>query len=278
MLSSILSGGLRASLLSAVMLIMLSTFAKADENQPKKEVGFDEKLGQTIPLDLKFLDEHGQTVTLKQLINKPVLFCLVYYNCPGLCSPLLTGVSKVIDQMDLEAGQDFKVITISFNPRETYLLASDKKKNYFSMMKKQIPDDSWRFLVGDSANIAAITDAVGFRYLPQGNDYMHGAALMAISPTGKIARYMYGTDYQPLDVKMALTEASEERTGPTISKLLQLCFSKDPSGKMVVNITRIAGGGIIFFIAIFVVVFVVKKKKKNPADEAEKKNDERKNT
>ena len=278
MFSSILLRGLMTSLLSAAVLIMLSTFIKADEPQPKKEIGFDEKLGQTIPLDLKFLDEHGQTVTLKQLIDKPVLFCLVYYNCPGLCSPLLTGVSKVIDQMDLEAGKDFKVITISFNPRETYLLASDKKKNYFSMMKKQIPDDSWRFLVGDSASIAAITDAVGFRYIPQGDDYMHGAALMAISPEGKISRYLYGTEYQPLDVKLALTEASEERTGPTIAKLMQLCFSKDPSGKTVVNITRVAGGGILFFIAIFVVVFVVKKKKKNPSADGEMKNDERKNT
>ncbi len=277
MFSSTLQRGLRISLLSVLMFIMLSTFVKADENQPKKEVGFDEKLGQTIPLDLKFLDEHGQTVTLKQLIDKPVLFCLVYYNCPGLCSPLLSGVAKVIGQMDLEPGKDFKIITISFNPRETYLLASDKKKNYFAQLKKPIPDDAWRFLVGDSANIAAITDAVGFRYIPQGSDYMHGAALMAISPTGKISRYMYGTDYQPLDVKLALTEASEERTGPTISKLLQLCFSKDPSGKMVVNITRIAGGGILFFIAIFVVVFVVKKKKKNPS-EADKQADERKNT
>jgi protein SCO1/2 len=270
--------GLRSIFYTVLMIFLLNGISLADNPQPKKDVGFDEKLGQTIPLDLKFIDEHGQTVTLKHLIDMPVILSIVYYNCPGLCSPLLNSVSKVIDQMDLVPGKDYKVITISFNPRETYLLASDKKKNYFAGMKKQIPDESWRFLVGDSTNIAGITDAVGFRYIPQGNDYMHGAAIMAISPTGKIARYMYGTDFQPLDVKLALTEASEERTGPAITKLLQLCFSRDPSGKMVVNITRIAGGSIVFLIAVFVVFVVVKKKKPTPPSEADKKEDERINT
>jgi protein SCO1/2 len=270
--------GLKGIFYAALMIFLLNGISLADNPQPKKDVGFDEKLGQTIPLNLKFIDETGETVTLKQLIDKPVILTIVYYNCPGLCSPLLSGVSKVIDQMDLIPGKDYKVITISFNPRETYLLAADKKKNYFTSMKKQIPDDSWRFLVGDSANIAGITDAVGFRYIPQGNDYMHGAAIMAISPTGKIARYMYGTDFQPLDVKLALTEASEERTGPAITKLLQLCFSRDPSGKMVVNITRIAGGSIVFLIAVFVVFFVVKKKKTIPPSKADKKENERINT
>jgi protein SCO1/2 len=272
MSNSLTLKGLRSFFYALLVIFLLNRISLADNPQPKKDVGFDEKLGQSIPLDLKFFDEHGETVTLKQLIDRPVILCIVYYNCPGLCSPLLSGVSKVMDEMDLVPGEDYKVITISFNPRETYLLASDKKKNYLEGMKKQIPEDSWRFLVGDSANIAGITDAVGFRYVPQGKDYMHGAAIMAISPSGKIARYLYGTDFQPLDVKMAINEASEGRTGPSITKLLQLCFSRDPSGKLVVNITRIAGGSILFLIGIFVVVFVVKKKKKNPSDE------ERKNT
>jgi protein SCO1/2 len=270
--------GLRDICYAALMIFLLNGISLADNSQPKKDVGFDEKLGQTIPLDLKFIDETGETVTLKQLIDKPVILTIVYYNCPGLCSPLLSGVSKVIDEMDLVPGKDYKVITISFNPRETYLLASDKKKNYFAGMNKQIPNDSWRFLVGDSANIAGITNAVGFNYVPQGNNYIHGAAIMAISPTGKISRYMYGTDFQPLDVKLALSEASEERTGPAITKLLQLCFSRDPSGKLVVNVTRIAGGSIVFLIAVFVVFFVVKKKKTNPPAKANKQKDERNNT
>ncbi len=274
MFSSFTLQGLKILLFSVLTVFVFNTGLFADEppkdeppkgDPPKKEIGFDEKLGETIPLDLKFLDEHGQTVSLIQLFDKPVLFCLVYYRCPGLCSPLLKGVAEVVDKTDLEPGKDFRVITISFDPKETYITASEKKNNYLASMKKQIPDDSWRFLVGDSLNIAKITDAVGFRYLPQGNDFMHSAAIMAISPKGKIARYLYGTEFQPLDVKMALIEAAEGRTGPTISKLLQICYSYDPEGKTyVLNITKIAGGGVLFFIAIFVTVFVIRKKKNNP--------------
>ena len=267
MFSSFASCRLKILLFFALGLIVLSTGLYADD-PPKKEIGFDEKLGETIPLDLKFLDEHGQTVILKQLFDKPVLFCLVYYRCPGLCSPLLKGVADVVDRVDLEPGKDFKVVTISFDPKESYITASEKKNNYLaSMKKKRLNDDSWRFLVGDSLSIAKITDAVGFRYLPQGNDYMHGAAVMAISSQGKIARYLYGTEFQPLDVKMAVIEASEGRTGPTISKLMKLCYSYDPEGKTyVLNITRIAGGGVLLFIAVFFTVFVIRKKKNNPPD------------
>ncbi len=246
---------------------MMGSYSFGEDQGPKKEIGFDEKIGEFIPLDLRFLDEHGQTVSLKQLFDKPVLFCLVYYRCPGLCSPLLRGVADVIDHMDLVPDKDFKIVTISFDPKETYITASEKKNNYLASMKKQMPDDAWRFLVGDSASVAQITDAVGFRYLPQGNDFMHGAAIMAVSPEGKIARYLYGTEFQPLDVKLALIEASEGRTGPTISKLMKLCYSYDPDAKQyVLSITRIAGGGILFFMAIFVTVFVIKKKKNNPSD------------
>lgn len=262
--------GLKFLLFSVLLAFVLNTVLFAEE-QPKKEIGFDEKLGETIPLDLKFLDEHGQTVSLQQLFDKPVLLCLVYYRCPGICSPLLKGIAEVMDRMDMEPGKDFRVVTISFDPKETYMTASEKKNNYLASMKKQVPFDSWSFLVGDSQSVANITDAVGFRYLPQGNDYMHGAAVMAISPQGKIARYLYGIEFQPLDVKMAVIEASEGRTGPTISKLLKLCYSYDPDGKTyVLNITRIAGGSIIFFIAVFFMVFVIRKKKNNLPDDSNK--------
>src|SRR5512146_682633 len=151
MFSSILQRGLKASLISVIMIFMLSiNLLYAEDPSPKKEIGFDEKLGETIPLDLKFLDEHGGTVILRDLIDKPVIFCLVYYRCPGLCSPLLRGVADVIDRMDLEAGKDFKVITIGFDPKETYITTAEKKDNYLVSMKKQIPNDTWRFHVGDS--------------------------------------------------------------------------------------------------------------------------------
>lgn len=247
-------------LFSVVVLCSL----KADEETKPSEVGVDEKLGTIIPLDLTFLDEHGKPVQLRSLVTKPTIFTLVYYRCPGICSPLLSGVSKVVDRMDLEPGRDYNIVTISFNPREDYIMASEKKNNYLTGMTKKIPESSWHFLTGDSASIARITDAIGFRYQQQGQDYMHGAVITAVSQNGMIARYLYGTDFLPLDVKLALTEASEGRTGPAINKLLKLCFSYDPAArKYVLNITRIAGGGILLIIIGFVLMLTLKKKKNN---------------
>ncbi len=129
-------------------------------------------------------------------------------------------------------------------------------------MKKKIPEASWRFLTGDSLSIAKITDAVGFRYQPQGEDYMHGAVLTVLSPEGKIARYLYGTDFLPMDIKLAVTEAAEGKSTPGINKLLKLCYSYDPSGRTyVLNVTRIVGGGMILLLAGFVLILTLKKKK-----------------
>ena len=245
-----------------LLTICFGTSAYADE--PKQQVGIDEQLGTEIPLDLTFINEYGKPVTLISLFTKPTILTLVYYRCPGICSPLLTGVADVVDRMDLEPGRDFNIVTISFNPREDYIMASEKKKNYTDNMKKKVPSDSWQFLTGDSLNIAKITDAVGFRYQPQGQDYMHGAAITVISPKGKIARYLYGVDFLPLDVKLALTEASEGKSTPAINKLLKLCYSYDPSGrKYVLNITRIIGGGMILIIACFVLILTLRKQKSN---------------
>jgi len=242
---------------------LISRFTFADEPQ-QKQIGFDEKLGETIPMGLSFLDEYGKPVKLQELFSKPTLFMVVYYRCTGLCSPLMNGVQQVVDELDLEAGKDYNIITISFDPKETYLMASEKKQNYFDELKRKIPANSWHFLTGDSANIAKITDAIGFRYIKQGNDYIHSTAVIAVSPTGKIARYLYGTDFNPFDVKLALVEASEEKTGPTISKLVKLCYSYDAEGKRyVLNITRIAGGGILILLVAFVSFLTIKNKRKS---------------
>jgi protein SCO1/2 len=245
-----------------VLLFTVCLTVSLYSDEPKPQVGIDEQLGTEIPLELMFINEYGKPVTLRSLFTKPTILTLVYYKCPGICSPLLTGVADVIDRMDLEPGRDFNIVTISFNPREDYLMASEKKKNYTDNMKKKIAVSSWQFLTGDSVNIAKITDAVGFRYQAQGQDYMHGAVITVLSQDGKIARYLYGTDFLPLDVKLALTEAAEGKSTPAINKLLKMCFSYDPEGrKYVLNITRIIGGGMILIIAGFVLILTLKKKK-----------------
>ena len=271
MLSLAAPKGLKIILLSVLLFFMMSSHSFGEDPGPKKEIGFDEKIGESIPLDLRFLDEHGQTVSLKQLFDKPVLFCLVYYRCPGLCSPLLKGVADVVDHMDLVPDKDFKIVTISFDPKETYTTAAEKKNNYLEAMQKKIPAGSWHFMTGDSITIAKITDAVGFRYMPQGQDYMHAAAIMVLSKDGKIARYLYGIDFNPVDLKMAVFEASEGRTGPSIATLMKLCYSYDPDNKKyVLNITRIAGSGIMLLLGLFIVVVLIKKKKNiNPDNNQE---------
>lgn len=252
-------------LLSFILIALVYPVLTYAEDEPKIEVGIDEKLGEYVPLDISLYDEYGKTIQLKEIVNdKPTIIAIVYYRCPGICTPLLTGLAQVIDKLDLEPIQDFNVMTVSFDHREGYIMASEKKKNYYSSMNKKLPFEAWRFLTADSINVVRLTDAVGWRFIPQGNDFMHGAAITVISPEGKIARYLYGTEFLPFDTKMALVEASEGRVGSTITKVMEFCFSYDPEGRgYALNITRIAGAGIVFFIIVFVAFISIKRKSKN---------------
>jgi protein SCO1/2 len=228
----------------------------------RQEVGLDEHLEQTIPLQLSFLDEYGKAVTLRELFTKPTILTLVYFRCPGICSPLLNGVAEMVEKLDMEPGRDYNIVTVSFNPSEDYLMAGEKKRNYVDNMKKKIPDASWHFLTGDSASIAKLTDAVGFRYKKEGTEFVHSAVITVLSGDGKIARYLYGTNFLPLDVKLALTEASEGKSGPTINKLVKLCFSYDPEARQyVLSITRIAGGASLLAVIGFALFLILKKKR-----------------
>lgn len=247
-----------------LFILFNNAFAQEDSNAPKPEVGIFERLGETIPDGIILTNESGQQVDVKSLITKPTVFSLVYFRCPGICSPLLNGVSTVIDKTNLEPGKDYDLITISFDPTEDYKLAAGKKESYLENLDRKIPADSWRFLTGDSANIKKIADALGFKFQKQENDYMHGASIMLVSPDGKIARYLYGVEYLPFDFKMAVTEASEGKVIPSINKIMKMCFSFDPEGrKYVLNVTRIAGGGILLLLGIFIGFVTLKKKKTN---------------
>ncbi|MHB1049627.1 MAG: SCO family protein [Bacteroidota bacterium] len=247
-----------------VLLLVLCAagLVAANEAERKIEIGIDEKIGQTIPLDLTFFNEKGYQVTLKDIVKKPVILNFVYYRCPGICSPILTELTSIVNFMDLEIGKDYQIITISFDEREKPELASAKRESYFNLLKKNIPDESWTFLTGDSATIRTLTDAAGFMFKREGNDFIHSGAIIAVSTDGKIARYLNGTKYLPFDVKMAITEAAEGRTGPTITKILSYCYTYNPDGqKYVFNVTRVAGAVIIFFAVVFVVYISVKPKK-----------------
>lgn len=247
-----------------LILIVAHTYNVYSEDVPKSpELGIFEMLNDTIPADLTFVGEDGKEVNLLSLIDKPTILSLVYFNCPGICSPLLDGVAEVISKADIVIGKDYQVLTVSFNPTDTYELAAKKKKNYVSQIKKEIDETGWIWLAGDSINIDRLTKSVGFRYIKQGNDYIHAAAIMVISPKGKITRYLYGTYFLPFDLKMAVAEASKGQSGPSINKILNFCFSYDPEGrKYVFNITRIAATVILLAaLSLLLYLFVTRNKK-----------------
>lgn len=232
--------------------------------QDQIEVGIDEKLGAYLPMDAVFINSDGDSVKLSQVIDKPTLLALVYYECPGLCAPLLTELSWVVGKIDLVPGEDYQVVSLSFDHLETPEIANKWKKNYFKGMKNPIPDDAWTFLTGDSVNVRKLTDIAGFYFKPDEEEFVHAGALISISPEGKISRYVFGTQYNQFDLKMALLEAKAGKTSPTISKLLEFCFSYDPGGrKYTLNVTRIIGSIMLLSVGIFFGVLTLKKKKKN---------------
>lgn len=257
---------LKILIFSLIIILGLNYSEALSQTTPEREVGVDEHLGLQVPLDAKLTDETGNTVTLRELVNnKPAVLNLVYYRCPGICSPLMSGLADVMDKVDLIPGKDYTVITLSFDPTEDYVMASEKKKNYLSTFKNRIINENgWRFLTADSVTIKSITNAVGFRYIKVDNDFVHSGVITMLSPEGKIMRYLYGLDFLPFDFKMALIEASEGKTGSTIAKIVKLCYSYDPDGKKyALNLTRIVGAVMITGIAIFAVsLFITKKKKK----------------
>jgi protein SCO1 len=247
--------------LPMLALVVYSGSVLKAEEKPA-ELGIYEKLDQTLPDGLIFTDENYQVVDLKKEINKPTVIALVYYECPGLCSPLLEGVAEVITRAKLDLGTEYQVFTISFDPGEKPKLAKDKKVNYAKLVKNKDVQNGWRWFTGDSANINNLLNSLGFKIKKQGEEFIHPASLIVLSPQSKITRYLHGTYFLPFDLKMAVIEASEGRSGPTINKVLKYCFSFDPEGKKyVVNITRVSGALILFIAVSFLLGLVFSKKR-----------------
>lgn len=251
---------LKYSLLFAIVFLTVKTLIASNEDPP--ELGIYEKLDQFIPEGLLFTDENYVNVDLKKEIDKPTVIALVYYECPGICSPLLEGVAEVITRAKLDLGTEYQVFTISFDPDEKPKLAKDKKTNYAKLVKNKDVEKGWRWFTGDSANVNNLLNSLGFKVKKQGEEFIHPASLIVLSPEGKITRYLHGTYFLPFDLKMAVIEASAGKSGPTINKVLKYCFAFDPEGKKyVVNITRVSGTLILFIAASFLLGLVLSKKR-----------------
>jgi protein SCO1/2 len=254
-------------ILTLAIILILSVSAFSEEN-PMDSIGIYEHLDEYIPGNLIFYDQDSNKVNIKESIDKPTVLVLVYYTCPGICSPLLDGVADVIEKSDVVLGEDYQVFTVSFNEDETPSLANEKRKNYLAQVDKDINEEAWTFFTGDRKNIDHITTSVGFKYKREGKDFIHSAAIIMLSPEGKITRYLYGTYFIPFDLKMAVIEAQEGRSGATISKVLKYCFSYDVENrKYVFNITKITATVVLAFALTFFLVLVYKKKK-NPKTES----------
>lgn len=231
------------------------------------EIGVVEHLDDYLPKNISLINEKGEHVLLQDLIDKPTIINFVYFRCPGICSPLMEAVAGVMDKSDLVVGKDYQVLTISFDPSETIDLGVRKKANYLNLMtnpaKVEEAKTGWKFFVSDSASIVRATNATGFKYKRNGNDFLHAASLTVVSPDGKITRYLNGMYFLPFEWKMAIVEASKGKSGPTLNKVLNYCFSYDPVGQTyVMNITKISGTLILFFAVIFLLIMVFKPKRK----------------
>ncbi len=214
-----------------------------------KNVGIDQKLNEQVPLDAVFKDEQGREVKLGEFFGKkPVVLSLVYYTCPMLCNQVLSGMLGSFRQVSFNIGEQYEVVTVSFDPRETPELAAAKKQTYVKGYNRPGAEASWHFLTGDEANIKRLTEAVGFRYAwdDQTNQFAHASGIMVLTPEGKLARYFYGIDYPPRDLRLGLGEASQNKIGTPVDALMLYCYHYDPAtgkyGAVVMNIMRLAGG------------------------------------
>lgn len=247
-------------------IIIQSSFG----NNKKIEVGIDEQLGKYFSLESKFQNESGETILLKDLIDRPVVIAFVYYQCPSICNPLMLEIADVVNKVDLNLGADYKIICISINDDETPPIAASKKNNFLGMINHKVNTNAWVFLTGDSTNILKCTRSAGFYFKRDGANFAHTSSLIFLDPNGKICRYIFpdysdsrGFGILPFDFKMALMEASDGRVGTTIARVLQYCFSYSPEGQTyVLNLTRIFGAVIILFAGVFIFLVIKFKPKK----------------
>jgi len=219
--------------------------AYARPELPELEIGINERLGSRVPGDISFVNEHGDSVRLDDLVDRPTLVSLVYYTCPSVCRPLLTEVTTMLgklEKIDMQPNRDYRMVTISFDATDSPAGSARLKDEYYRALPQGFPRDAWTFLTADSAGVAALTRAVGFGFKKTGKDFAHPTTLVVLSRDRKITRYLTGSEYLPLDIKMALVEAREGRIGATVVKFYKFCFSYDPSGeKFVLNVTRVVG-------------------------------------
>ena len=228
-----------------------------------QNVGIEQHLNGQVPADLAFVDESGRPVKLGDYFGKkPLILNLVYYNCPMLCGEALAGLTASMKMIKFDAGNQFEVITVSFNPKETPQLAAEKKADYLKRYGRPNAAAGWHFLTGPAESINALTNAVGFQYQYDASkdQYAHATAIMVLTPEGRISRYFYGVDFPPKDLRLGLVEASQEKIGNAVDQVLLYCYHYDPTagkyGAVVSNMLKLGGGLTILFIVGLIFILI----------------------
>jgi protein SCO1/2 len=241
---------------------------------PPQTVGFDQNIGTDLPLDATFKDETGKSVKLGDYFGKkPVVLTFAYFTCPMLCGLTMTGLTGSLKGMNLDVGKDFEVITLSFEPKDTPEMARAKKENALSRYGRKGTEGGWHFLTGEQAQIERVTKAAGFRYEWDEKDkqYAHATGIVVVTPEAKIARYLFGVEYAPRDLRLSLVEASQNKLGTAVDKLLLLCFHYDPKagryGALAINSMRAGGAVTVLAVGALAIVLTRRTKKDDSSRE-----------
>jgi len=270
--------GIALRALAVVLLLSPFAFGIRASAQPAgvrppvlKDVGIDQLLNNQVPLDLEFRDESGRTVKLAEYFkDKPVVLSLVYYDCPRLCTQVLTGLLGAMKALPMSPGKEFVNLSVSFDPRETPQLAAAKKAEYLKRYDRPGAEAGWHFLTGDVGAIQALTKAVGFRYVwdPVTKQYAHAGGIMVLTPQGKISRYFYGIEYAPRDLRFGVIDASAGKVGSLADQVILYCYMYDPDrgtyGLVVMRLLRIFGSlTVVTLLALF--LYLRRKEKQREA-------------
>lgn len=226
-----------------------------------KTVTIDQRLNEQVPADLTFRDESGRTVRLGDYFgHKPIILNLQYFQCQMLCGEVTNGLVASLKTLKFDVNKEFDVVSVSFDPRETVEMAADKKKSTLQRYHRDGAETGWHFLTGDQKNIEALTKSVGFSYKfdAKSGQWAHAAAIMLLTPQGKISRYFYGIEYAPKDLRLGLIEASQNKIGTVVDQVLLYCYHYNPAtgkyGAVIMNVMRLAGGATVLILGAFMFI------------------------
>jgi protein SCO1/2 len=262
----------RSVILALALILLAGTTARAhNDKRPAalRDVAFDQKLNQQVPLDLTFRDENGKAVRLADYFKqKPVILNFVYFKCQDLCPLLLDGIARSLRALSFDIGNQFDVLTVSFDPHDDPPLAAAKKTDLIEKYSRPGATAGWHFLTGDEASIQKLTQSVGFRYTYDAHtgEFGHATGIIILTPAGKTSRYFYGIDFSPRDVRLGLIEAAAHKIGSPIDQLLLFCYHYDPTtGKynlLVARVIQVAGAATVLLLGGFIIVML--RRDRNP--------------